>query len=442
MMVQVREYALLTCDSSETASMDMGIISPQTFDWLVTLQQGWGKNVQLLNREGKQFIRLAGYVGYFQSPAGEAIEILPKTQHEITNDTESLRQILRRMLKVSNGMSPREASAAALQKSPKPLHEWIFSEFLRHLVELVKRGLRFDYHLTDDDDSAFIRGQLDINRQIRQHPGKGTRFYVRYDEFTPQRIENRLLRTALDSVLRVTRDSENWRMANTLSHQLSDIHPISSPLEKMKSWNEGKYLYAYRSVKPWCQLILEKLNPDFQKGASQGISLLFKMEKLFENWVAYGLRQALRSGFYLGTQSTKHCLLTHTPATSQGKKENWFMLKPDFFIEGPQERFVLDAKWKLLDASLANGEEKYGISQDDLYQMYAYGQKYLQGKGNMMLIYPHHAHFDSPLPLFRFDENLCLWCVPFDVARGVLVRGDWQGSFSCLSSMAEGANAV
>lgn len=442
MMVQVREYALLTCDSSEAESIDMGIISPQTFDWLVTLQQRWGKNVQLLNREGKQFIRLTGYVGYLQSPAGEAIEILPKTQHELTNDTGALRQILRRMLQVSRGITPREASAAELQKSPQPLHEWIFSEFLRHLVELVKRGLRFDYHITHDDDSAFIRGQLDINRQIRQHPGKGTRFHVHYDEFTPQRIENRLLRTALDSVLSVTRDSDNWRMANTLSHQLSDIHPVSSPLMKMSSWNEGKYLYAYRSIKPWCQLILEKLNPDFQKGESQGISLLFKMEKLFENWVRHGLSQVLKSGFYLSTQSAKHCLLTHTPAASNDIKEEWFMLKPDFFIEGQQENFVLDAKWKLLDASQANREDKYGISQDDLYQMYAYGQKYLKGKGNMMLIYPHQTHFSSPLPIFRFDEDLFLWCVPFDIEQGGLMGGNWQGYFSCFSSIAKSATSV
>lgn len=48
------------------------------------------------------------------------------------------------------------------------MHEWIFSEFLRHLTELVHKGLRFDYHLVEDEHSAFIRGQLNITAQMRQ----------------------------------------------------------------------------------------------------------------------------------------------------------------------------------------------------------------------------------------------------------------------------------
>lgn len=34
MMIQVREYALLTCDNSQLASMDLGIVSEATFSWL------------------------------------------------------------------------------------------------------------------------------------------------------------------------------------------------------------------------------------------------------------------------------------------------------------------------------------------------------------------------------------------------------------------------
>lgn len=439
MTIQVREYALLTCDTTVPGNIDLGVISPPTFDWLVELQQQWGNSVQLLNREGKQFLRLGSYVGYLQSPAGEGIEILPKTQIAVTDKPEPLRQMLQRMLQVSAGISPREASVAALQKRRQPLHEWIFSEFLHYLVELVRRGLRFDYHLTEDDDSAYIRGQLDMNRQIRQPPGRRTRFHVRYDEFTPQRIENRLLRTALDSVLKLTKDSENWRMANTLSHQLSDIQPVADPLPKMKSWSEGKYLFAYRTIKPWCQLILEKLNPDFQKGASQGISLLFPMEKLFEKWVGHGLAKALHPDFSLAMQSREQYLLTHTPAENNASAESWFMLRPDFYIEAKSTAFVLDAKWKLLDRRQANSAEKYGISQADVYQMFAYGHKYLAGKGQMMLIYPQNPFFEAPLPAFEFDKDLTLWCVPFDVESGKLVSGEWQNTFTCLADVGKPA---
>ena len=49
-----------------------------------------------------------------------------------------------------------------------------------------------------------------------------------------------------------------------------------------------------------------------------------------------------------------------------------------------------------------------------------------------MLIYPRHQYFAAPLPVFRFDEDLSLWCVPFDLESGGLVKGEWQDSFSCF----------
>ena len=50
-----------------------------------------------------------------------------------------------------------------------------------------------------------------------------------------------------------------------------------------------------------------------------------------------------------------------------GKK---FLMKPDIVVKRKSDKavFVLDTKWKLLDAGKAN----YGISQADMYQMYAY----------------------------------------------------------------------
>lgn len=431
MMIQVREYALLTCDSSQPACMDLGIVSEATFSWLEQLQQTWSGTSQILSREGKRFLRLGSYVGYLQSPNGESIEILPKTTFEAPGEVVSLRQLLRRMLSASLGITPREANQAALQRSDQPLHEWIISEFLRHLADLVRKGLRFDYHLIDDEHSAFIRGQLNVTEQMRMPPGRDAHFHVRYAEFSPQRIENRLLRTALDWALKMTRQGQSWRQANSLSHQLDGIEPIcGNTTQSLRQWRDGKYLLGYRAIKPWCQLILEQMNPDFQHGPYQGISLLFPMERLYEGWVGYGLAGALHHDYKLIEQTKSQYLLEHVPVGEESS-QRWFMLKPDFLINGEQT-VVLDAKWKLLDSRAGDSLKKYEMSQADLYQMFAYGQKYLHGQGDMMLIYPRHQYFATPLPVFRFDKDLSLWCVPFDLESAELVKGEWQDSFRCF----------
>ncbi|EKM0526340.1 McrC family protein [Cronobacter turicensis] len=434
MMIQVREYALLTCDNSQPASMDLGIVSEATFSWLEQLQQKWSGASQIVSREGKRFLRLGNYVGYLQSPSGESIEILPKTTFEAPTEVTLLRQLLRRMLSASVGITPREANQAVLQRSDQPLHEWIISEFLRYLADLVRKGLRFDYHLIEDEHSAFIRGQLNVTAQMRMPPGRGAHFHVRYAEFSPQRIENRLLRTALDWVLKITQAGQNWRQANTLCHQLDGIEPFYDTIRlPIEQWSDGKYLYAYRAIKPWCQLILEKLNPDFQHGLHQGISLLFPMEKLYEGWVGHRLALSLQKDYRLIKQAKHHYLLEHVPA-GESTPQQWFMLKPDFLITGAQV-MVLDAKWKLLDSRADNSLRKYEISQADLYQMFAYGQKYLQGKGNMMLIYPQHQFYNNPLPAFQFDKDLSLWCVPFDLKSGEVVDGEWRSFFPCFAGI-------
>jgi 5-methylcytosine-specific restriction enzyme subunit McrC len=62
----------------------------------------------------------------------------------------------------------------------------------------------------------------------------------------------------------------------------------------------------------------------------------------------------------------------------------------------------------------------YGLSQDDFYQMLGYGYKYLNGEGELVLIYPKTSNFDQPLVhSFNYDDQnkLRLRVVPFDVSH-------------------------
>ncbi len=61
-----------------------------------------------------------------------------------------------------------------------------------------------------------------------------------------------------------------------------------------------------------------------------------------------------------------------------------FALRPDIVVtrEADQAIFVLDTKWKLLDAQKPN----YGLSQADMYQMAIYQQKYHAEQ--VILLYP------------------------------------------------------
>ena len=63
---------------------------------------------------------------------------------------------------------------------------------------------------------------------------------------------------------------------------------------------------------------------------------------------------------------------------------------------------------------------KYNLNQNDFYQLYAYGQKYLEGKGLLILIFPAYGKFAQCLPVFKFSDYLALWAVPFDLENEIL----------------------
>ena len=89
-------------------------------------------------------------------------------------------------------------------------------------------------------------------------------------------------------------------------------------------------------------------------------------------------------------------------------------MKPDVSLteRGDGVRFILDAKWKRINED--DSDRKHGISQADMYQLFAYGKKY--GCKQVALVYPKTEQFRRMLR-YRFDDELSLACFPFDVMK-------------------------
>lgn len=400
--VQVREHAWLRTEPV-TPSLDCAQISLSAFDYLCQLSERFSRSgARLAQVEGRQRLKVDNYVGVVQTPCGTVIEIVPK-HHAEGGSLPEARALLRKLLLVLLDVPAREVGPAALQLFDAPLSEWVMQQFLQALDVLLGRGLRMDY-VRVEDELPFLRGQLNLNAQLRRTPGKGHHFHVRHDVYGPDRPENRLLKLALERVRQATQSPENWRLAQELSVRLHEVPASRQVVQDFRAWGTDRLLAHYRAIKPWCELILQQHMPLAISGEHQGLSLLFPMEKLFERYVARWLRRALPPGVEMRAPARSQSLCTHDEASI-------FQLEPDFFITEGGQRWVLDTKWKLLNATDQSG--KYGLSQSDFYQLYAYGQKYMGGTGRMALVYPQTRQFAKPLKPFHFDAQLSLWVLPF-----------------------------
>ena len=412
-LVTVREYARLTTGEC-IPSLDAHNVSPSAFTWLCELQGRLSKGgASLLEVQGQTWLRLDSLVGVVQTPCGTTLEVLPKTFSD-TDDVQSSRKLLRKMVAALLDLPGKGVSIAALERFDVPLTEWVMAQFMQNLQQLVQQGLRSDY-VRLEEELPFLRGQLNTTGQMRQPPGRAHLFHVRHDVFSLDQAANRLLRLALERVRKTTAQPVTWRLANELSHRLSEIPPSPQPQQDWRAWGTGRLMARYQAIKPWCELVLGESMPLALKGDSLGVSLLFPMEKLFESYVTRALHKQMADGFTLKPQPRQHSLAKHQNA-------DMYQLEPDLLVHSKTMAVtVLDCKWKRVDRAQSDGKSKYGIQQSDMYQMLAYGSTYMQGKGEMYLVYPRWQNFQAALPEFTLPGALRLHVVPFDLDRDELL---------------------
>ncbi|WP_236177068.1 McrC family protein [Pseudomonas qingdaonensis] len=421
--VTVREYARLTTAAVAPGSLDCAQISESAFDWLCELSASFNRNgATLLQVEGRRALKWDSYVGVLQTPCGMRLEILPK-HHEQDDCLAKSRRLLRKLIQHALKLKPREASVASLELFDAPLSEWVMGQFLAELDLLVKRGVRFDYRRLEEEQ-RFLRGQLNVVAQMRQPPGRQHHFQIRHDVFLPDRAENRLLKLALEQVAKNTQDASNWRLANELRAMLTEVPASWKVSHDLRAWSCDRLMAHYQAIKPWCELILNQQMPIAVSGEWQGMSLLFPMEKLFENYVEGWLCSRLVPSARLTAQAARQSLCQHDGSAM-------FRLEPDLLLQRGLHTWVLDTKWKRLDS--ADRLNKYGLSQADFYQLFTYGQKYLAGRGELALIYPRTAQFSQPLPPFDFNPELRLWVLPFDLDEDVLLAGEGVDFMRCIN---------
>ena len=405
--------ALVAKGPGVTVAQAVHAIPANVFSWLEVqcLRASEQKDstwLRMTQRSGRHAVQVTSFVGVIRVPDGFQIEVLPKVGKVIGGGIVGARKLLLDMLCCLPGFRHIQTGNAKLAAKRMPLLEIFIAEFLRAVEQVVKRGLRSDYQLQQDNLFA-LRGKLLVSHHLRQNLFRADRFFTEHDEFSTDRPENRLMHAALRRVLMLSSSQVNQKLARELDFAFADV-PVSTDTHiDFQRVRLDRGMRNYADALAWARLILEDESPLTGNGGHSAPSLLFPMEAVFEAFVAKHLARQLVRPMVLKTQARSHHLVRHL-------EKDWFRLKPDLLVrEGDQDLLVLDTKWKLLDGLKANGKDKYGLSQSDFYQLQAYGQSYLDGQGDVVLIYPKTAAFDQPLPVFEFPKTqaLRLWVLPF-----------------------------
>ena len=212
---------------------------------------------------------------------------------------------------------------------------------------------------------------------------------MEYDVFGVDCPENRLVKSTALYLQRHTTDLQNRKDLRTVLSVMEQV-PVSKNVEQdFLRCGQSRSMADYQRLLELCRVFLQGKSFTAFSGGQAALALLFPMERIFESYVAAVLRRHLDAKQYRLHVQAKGKYLFELP-----RKQ--FALRPDLIIEdlNSGEQTVLDTKWKLLSPQCHN----YGISQADMYQMYAYQKEY-QAKQTVLLYPDCEAMAGQPVPL-------------------------------------------
>ena len=384
-----------------------------------------GEDGERIFIHGRRDLRAGQVVGVIAAEDC-SLEILPKIEGLGDATTGNLsegiiRQRLVHMLAVALDIEIDSGRVTELGWQRDNLLEVLIGLFAHKLVDAVRIGLPRRYVGHEGDLSA-LRGRLDVTRQFTALAVTPQRLACRYDDLLPDITLNRIMKSAVRRMARVARSSENQRMLRELAFAYADISDL--PIGTLH-WDDvvlDRTNLRWRELLILAKLLLGERFQTTTSGSELGFSLLFKMNMLFEEYVARMLDRALASdGLIVQRQGGRlHCL-----TELDGDEKDRFQTIPDILVRrGSETLLVIDTKWKRISARV--DDPKQGVSQADVYQMLAYSRVYCCPR--MMLLYPHHAelsgtgNFTARYRVIGSDDELAIATIDLGDAKLITAR--------------------
>ncbi|MCB9370420.1 hypothetical protein H6501_02385 [Candidatus Woesearchaeota archaeon] len=328
-------------------------------------------------------IKAKQYVGVCQI-GNNTIEVLPKIfskndklKDEQDEEQSKIRKNLLYMLSYTKNLKFKETDISSLSKN-STLFEAIIYLFAKNLIELLKIDLIRNYE-TREENSNLLKGKLLMSKHLRYNLFNKAKFYSQFDEFTEDNSLNKTFKLTIDKLLKFTQNSKNFKLLTECNLILQDVtlNKLSiNDVEKVKFTRLNK---QYENIFNLAKLLLFENSIDLNSKDTKTYSLMFDMNKLFEEFIFEFIRRNFQFRFEnIQSEKPQKYLFIDSPK---------FILKPDITINCNKDNceLIIDTKYKKVNDIKS---DKYGVSREDVYQMFVYSKVY--NCKNIILLYPKY----------------------------------------------------
>lgn len=356
-------------------------------------------NCEIFKLTYKGGFKASNYVGIVQI-GNQTIEVLPKIftkkeNLEIGNKEErtKIKKNLLYMLSYTKKLKLKETDISSLAKNTT-LYESIVYLFAKNLIELLKQDLIRNYE-TREENTSFLKGKLLMSKHLRYNLFNKAKFYSQFDEFTEDNLMNQIFKATIDRLLKFTDNNTNFKLLTECNLILEGVS-----LNRIKYSDSQKVKFTrlnaqYEDIYNLSVLLLFGNSIELNANNTKTYSLMFDMNKLFEEFIFEFIKREC---------NTKENLIqSEKPRKYLFKNSPKFELRPDITINCKNDKcdLIIDTKYKKVNNVKS---EKYGVSREDVYQMFTYSKVY--DCKNIILLYPEYKSSVKEEFISEFDFKI------------------------------------
>ena len=292
------------------------------------------------------------------------------------------------MLSYTKKLDIKTSNESRLSTAKNPFIEILIREYAKSLFECLKR-LTPKKYVREEDNLNYLKGKIKFTENIRYNSSNQAKFYCEYDEFSENNILNQLFLFVSTCLYNISNDSYNKKTLKFIMDYYADIKLFRFDRFKAEKIKLSRNQKLFKKPFNLAKMFVEKTSVDLSKNKFENITLIWDMNKLFEEFIFEIMKKnESEFGWTFTAQKGKRLL-----ADDDNKKRNTYV---DIYAENDKDKIILDTKYKIF-----TGTDDF--SNADVFQVSTYCL--LHNADKAVLIYPRWNKEVPNVPSFKLNTD-------------------------------------
>ena len=307
---------------------------------------------EIVLEDGSIALKPARYAGIITLKDGTQIELMPQICLDRDENAVESKKTLLYMLDSMVEVPVRHVDELYFKKEQLNIFEICVRMFTDEVLNVVRNGLKQTY-VPYRGNEMFVKGKTIYSEHAKKNFAHKEKFFVEYDVFSINRAENRLLKTTLSKLNKLSTNTLNKKRIGMLLTALDGVDFSTNIYRDFKASVEDRSMSKYFNAMTWCRLFLRNRGTTtFFTGGKVAYAMLFPIDKLFCGCFATSLRRQLnREKYYFMTPEKVTNSLSNTSLDLNMEPVS------NFFIKSKVDDSVINIIFKFNDFTTYRGRE-------------------------------------------------------------------------------------